>query len=300
MLSHKPWKVEAILRLVLSVIICMCAGSVAAAMIYYEGGSRSLHLFYGVSVASLAFMAVTLQLLSKPLLAVKTTRAVAITLAAFYAALVLAAYAGSLAGPLAPIPSVGQMLIAMLSVQGAALVLIAFFLYQQRMTWRTAFGFLNDWKHAVLWGAIIAGLFLPLAWAMQKGGDTILRHLSQYHVKPEVQVSVQTLKHASGMWDRVVLGIVTIILAPVAEETFFRGILYPTIKQAGFPRLALWTTSLLFAVIHKNLVVFVPLLALAIALTMLYERFDNLLAPITAHALFNAVNFTLLYMVQTA
>ncbi len=37
---------------------------------------------------------------------------------------------------------------------------------------------------------------------------------------------------------------------------------------------------------------FVPLFALALALTWLYERTDNLLAPITAHALFNAANFS--------
>ena len=50
------------------------------------------------------------------------------------------------------------------------------------------------------------------------------------------------------------------LLAPVAEELLFRGILYPAIKQAGFPRLALWGTSLLFAAMHMNLVTFVPLL----------------------------------------
>ena len=36
------------------------------------------------------------------------------------------------------------------------------------------------------------------------------------------------------------------------------------------------------------------LFALALALTWLYERTDNLLAPITAHALFNAANYMVL------
>jgi len=43
--------------------------------------------------------------------------------------------------------------------------------------------------------------------------------------------------------------------------------------------------------IHLNAPTFVPLFALALALTWLYERTDNLLAPITAHALFNAANY---------
>jgi len=42
----------------------------------------------------------------------------------------------------------------------------------------------------------------------------------------------------------------------------------------------------------------VPLFVLAILLTALYERTDNLLAPITAHALFNTFNFALLYLLD--
>jgi membrane protease YdiL (CAAX protease family) len=33
-------------------------------------------------------------------------------------------------------------------------------------------------------------------------------------------------------------------------------------------------------------------------LTALYERTDNLLAPITAHVLFNAMNFVMLLLLQ--
>jgi len=78
----------------------------------------------------------------------------------------------------------------------------------------------------------------------------------------------------------------------------FRGILYPVIKQAGYPRLAWWGTALLFALVHLNLVTFVPLLVLALLLTELYERTGNLLAPITAHLLFNALNFAALLVLQ--
>jgi len=86
-----------------------------------------------------------------------------------------------------------------------------------------------------------------------------------------------------------------IVLAPVGEELLFRGLLYPWIKQAGFPRMALWGTAILFAAIHINLVLFVPLLVLALALTALYEWSDNLLAPIVAHSVFNALNLALLH-----
>jgi membrane protease YdiL (CAAX protease family) len=98
--------------------------------------------------------------------------------------------------------------------------------------------------------------------------------------------------------NRLALGLVTILLVPVAEEIFFRGILYPWLKQIGFPRLALWGTAVMFAALHMNLVTFVPLMILALVLTSLYERTENLLAPIAAHGLFNAMNFALLYWLQ--
>ena len=44
--------------------------------------------------------------------------------------------------------------------------------------------------------------------------------------------------------------------------------------------------------------VFIPLAILAVILALLYDRMDNLLASITAHALFNAVNFAMLYSFQ--
>jgi membrane protease YdiL (CAAX protease family) len=39
---------------------------------------------------------------------------------------------------------------------------------------------------------------------------------------------------------------------------------------------------------------FAPLLVFALALVYLYESFQNLLAPMVAHSLFNAANFLLL------
>ena len=51
--------------------------------------------------------------------------------------------------------------------------------------------------------------------------------------------------------------------------------------------------SLLFAAIHANLMTFIPLTFFALVLIALYEKTDNLLAPITAHCFFNSVNFSL-------
>ena len=156
----------------------------------------------------------------------------------------------------------------------------------------------EQWRHALLLGLITASIFLPLGWVLQQGSAQLITHLSRFSIEPEEQQAVQALRIAVRRVDRIALGSVTILLAPVAEEVLFRGILYPWIKQAGFPRLALWTTSLAFAAMHLNLVIFLPLLVLALILTLLYEKTNNLLAPITAHALFNAMNFATLYLID--
>jgi len=62
--------------------------------------------------------------------------------------------------------------------------------------------------------------------------------------------------------------------------------------------LALWGTALFFAVSHANLMAFLPLTFFGLVLALLYEATDNLLAPITTHALFNAVNLVML-LVET-
>jgi membrane protease YdiL (CAAX protease family) len=97
---------------------------------------------------------------------------------------------------------------------------------------------------------------------------------------------------------RVYLGAFAVVLAPVAEEFIFRGMLYPFVKQLGSPRLAWVGVSFAFALIHDDAATFVPLFVLALALTWLYEKTDNLLAPITAHALFNATNLIVLCLAE--
>jgi hypothetical protein len=110
----------------------------------------------------------------------------------------------------------------------------------------------------------------------------------------ELQESVKALQTTETFQQQVYFAIVTIFVAPFVEEVMFRGILYPTIKQFGFPKFALWSTSMFFAISHFNAVAFVPLLFMAVILTFLYETTENLLAPIVTHALFNAANFALL------
>jgi membrane protease YdiL (CAAX protease family) len=189
--------------------------------------------------------------------------------------------------------SFANILVATLSFQGAAWLLILFFLKQHEVNWRDAFGLRNaDLKKSLLLAVGVLALALPVVLGLQQVSAFALEKIGW---SPEDQRAIELFAHAQSAWMRGYLVVFALALAPVAEEFIFRGMLYPFIKQLGRPKLALVGVSFLFALIHLNAPTFVPLFVLALALTWLYEMTDCLLAPIAAHSLFNAANLVILF-----
>jgi membrane protease YdiL (CAAX protease family) len=190
----------------------------------------------------------------------------------------------------------GAVLLGTLGFQGVAWLLILFFLRQHQAGWREALGVCGpQLPRALLTALLLAIAILPVAWGLQ---FISVDALTRAGWPPEEQFAVTLLANTKSWWMRVYLGAFAVVLAPVAEEFIFRGMLYPFVKQLGWPRLAWVGVSFAFALIHDDAATFVPLFVLALALTWLYEKTDNLLAPITAHALFNAANLVLLFFAQ--
>jgi len=296
-LSEKPWKFEAVIRLLAAVFLCMCAGSLLVSAIYHpQWTPRTKWTFALAAGTGGVFLFATLFQLRQSLSRENLSRRLLPLLICFYAGLILTAWAETLVGPDKTVPSTGQMLIGMLSFQGATLLLIGVFLYQQHMGWVDGFGLRNEWPKAILWGIITAGLFLPIGLTLQHICENLLR--SHFPAQSLEQLPVQTLRMAHSWPHRIVLSVATIILAPLAEEGLFRGILYPVIRQAGFPNLALWITSLAFAALHMNFVAFLPLFLLSVLLTIAYERTNNLITSITAHMMFNGFGLTVLFWTE--
>ena len=188
-----------------------------------------------------------------------------------------------------------QMVVMIVFFQSAALGWVAVFLRQSNISWREAFG-LRPLSRArtVAAGLAIGLLVVPGVWMLQVLSETVMERLG---FRPVAQTAVAELqKNTLSVAQIVLMGIFTILIAPVAEEALFRGILYPTIKQTGHPRLALWVSSVLFGLMHFNAGTLVPLILLAALLVILYEASGSLLAPIATHSMFNAVNFFILIL----
>jgi membrane protease YdiL (CAAX protease family) len=186
-----------------------------------------------------------------------------------------------------------QTVIAASFLELPALAWIALFLRQHSVGWKDAFGFgTNEPGTAVAYGILAGALFVPAAWGLNSLSGKLM---DLVHLNAKNQEMVSELQDPGlTAAEKVFLGVVAVVVAPMVEELLFRGILYPAIKQLGYPRLALWGSSVLFALVHFNMATFVPLLVFALVLVRLYENFENLLAPIVAHSLFNAANFLVL------
>lgn len=78
-----------------------------------------------------------------------------------------------------------------------------------------------------------------------------------------------------------------ICAAPVFEELIFRGLVYTGLRRSMPRASAIIAGALLFAVLHPAHA-FVPVLSMALAACVLFERHKLLLAPILVHAVYNA------------
>lgn len=87
-----------------------------------------------------------------------------------------------------------------------------------------------------------------------------------------------------------VLGLTTLlacVVGPLAEELFFRGVLYPVSRRRMSRLLAILINGAVFSLIHTNFLGFVPIMALGCLLAYLYERTGTLMSPLAVHVLHN-------------
>lgn len=297
-LAEKPWRVEAVVRLIASVVICIMLGAVVSGIGHYfeEPAHKSPALFLAGSVVAIALFSVGLALLAKPWPVEDYLSKLLILFICVYVGFFVMWLVSRLTGGHGDVENSTSQILIMVAFQDlGALVLVHFFLRAHQTNWAEGFGLDSYTELAVLFGIVVGIFVLPVVWILQGVSVWILQNLTLH---PHEQEAVELLRATQAWPSRIILGIATIVVAPIAEEIVFRGVLYPAVKRAGYPRMALWGTALLFGLIHFNVATFLPLTFLAIALVFVYEYTGNLLACITVHSFFNAANFVALYLFQ--
>lgn len=98
--------------------------------------------------------------------------------------------------------------------------------------------------------------------------------------------------------EAVVLDLLTgAAVAPLSEETLYRGIVFAGLAQRVPFLPAALISGLLFAIPH-GLGVLAPILVLGTGLAWIYARTGTLWAPILAHSLVNAISLGILFIAR--
>jgi uncharacterized protein len=117
-------------------------------------------------------------------------------------------------------------------------------------------------------------------------------------VRPDIEQEItESLGADQGTVGLVVAGCVVMILAPLAEEVFFRGFFYGSLR-GRFPVLgAALISSLVFGFIHwdfkgaDSLLILPPLMVLGVIFCLVYEKTGSLWPVVGMHAFNNSVAY---------
>ncbi len=93
----------------------------------------------------------------------------------------------------------------------------------------------------------------------------------------------------------IIMTVMAGVVAPIAEEIAFRGLLYPWLRDRwGVPAAAV-ASGLCFAVLHGVVILIPALTVIGIVLAVLYQRSGSLWTAVIAHGIFNSVMILALY-----
>lgn len=177
----------------------------------------------------------------------------------------------------------------LIGFHGGILALVTARVRARRLSWEEAFG--------VSPSSIVASIIPGLAWYLAVLPPLLLTSLTYRvllagigcEVEPQVVVEIFASPETSRTL-KWLLGGASVSVAPLAEEIFFRGVLFPCLLRYVRPSLAVLGVSVLFAALHANLGAALPLLILSVALCWAYRDSGSILAPVILHAAFNGAN----------
>ena len=136
-----------------------------------------------------------------------------------------------------------------------------------------------------LWGAGLLIAALPLIFA----SSAVVSSLMHVNSQKDSQPIMQLFERVTDPTRKIPIILLAVVIAPLAEEFFFRGFLYGVLKRYAGALPALVFTGVAFAVIHLHVPSLLPLFLLACVLTLAYELSGSLLVPMAMHTLFNAI-----------
>jgi len=158
-------------------------------------------------------------------------------------------------------------------------------------------GSLGGFSKISFFRAISTGLVLLFAaYPLIALADAAAQHL--FGGGSSKQSIVDLFTDSQTLRQRILIIILAVAVAPVAEEFIFRFFIYGVLRRYLGATAGLILNALLFALVHAHLPSFAPLFVLGSCFTLAYEWSGSILVSMTMHSLFNSITLFLLAFPQ--
>jgi ABC-2 type transport system permease protein len=169
----------------------------------------------------------------------------------------------------------GAAVIGSYSIGGATAFCLLRYIYWRAKTQGIPRVFGADWSKALGTGAA-AGFMAAI------GGVVYLYVLGRLGLMQELRAD-----SAASISGRIWIPVLAIVAAPIFEEFIFRGLVFGGLRRSTGAIPAILASAAVFAIVHPP-VSMIPVFGLGLCAAVAYERSKILLAPMLAHAIYNA------------
>ena len=93
--------------------------------------------------------------------------------------------------------------------------------------------------------------------------------------------------------------VLAVLIAPLLEETFFRGFVFQGLSRSWGPLLGAIVSALVFALWHQQLSVLIPIFGLGLVLAAAFYWTKSIYTNIACHSIFNALGVVAWWFLKT-
>jgi membrane protease YdiL (CAAX protease family) len=138
-------------------------------------------------------------------------------------------------------------------------------------------------------GIGVAGLFV--AGTISYVLTSIIQNTTHRQIEAPKQISLQSNPQTLAI---VIFGISVVLLAPIAEEAFFRGFVFQGLRKWARPLWAIVISAAWFGAAHLIPLYMLPIFGLGVLLASIVHARKSIVPSIAAHMTFNGIQFAIL------
>lgn len=137
---------------------------------------------------------------------------------------------------------------------------------------------------------LLGGLFLLVL-------IVVLGYIINY-LQPDLnpQVFEEMLRSITTVPGFIILFIIGAVMAPISEELFYRGMIYPVLRKHMGPLWGAILAGIVFGLAHWDFWRTIPLAVGGIILCYIYEKTRSIFVPAVTHGVWNGIMAILVYL----